>query len=173
MKKYLLALSCILVCCSFRYSGEIDYWKALKGIKNIKYQKEKNTYQGNLSCYSGCGFCYHHTDYNESKETVMAILRRKRWQFPKTARVLDLKKIHLTGWLHPLLIRNSILTKEPVYTEGEVQFPALDEKVALVGDFYKWSGKKIHIVGTLRLNKKNAYQDCYILENIEKIELVE
>lgn len=128
MKKYLLVFGCMLLCCSFKYSGEIDYWKALKGIKNITYVQEKKTFQGDLSCYAGVGFSYCSTDHNEPREIEIVTLRRKKWRFPKSARNLDFKKITLTGWLHPLLVRNSLLIKEPIYTEGVVKFPALDEK---------------------------------------------
>jgi len=170
MKHCLLLICCSFLFYSFQYNGDIDYWKALKGIKNIRYQKKK-LYKADLSYYSGRDFYYDRSDFNELTEIKEPRINKRICQFPKSAKKLDFKKIQLTGWITLIKPSKWILTKECFDIKNPNEWPGIDEKIILEGDFKNWKGQKITMREGFRLNKRDGNRSCYFLEKIEYIEL--
>jgi hypothetical protein len=161
MKNNVLLLFCSLLLCSFQYSGELDYWKALKGGKNIRYEK-----------YTSSGVKIGKIS-SRFKKIKFGRNQRVSCQFPKSAKRLDLKKVQLVGWIYRLKgNQKSMLVKVPFDLKNMEKIPSLDEKVELDGCFGEWRAKKVSITGTLRLNQEDGCRHFYILENIERVELV-
>ncbi|MFT5646451.1 MAG: hypothetical protein ACI976_001133 [Aureispira sp.] len=159
MKNYALLIFCSLLLCSFQYSGEIDYWKALKGVKNIKYGK-----------YTSGGMKIGKIPARFKKISFGRTIR-ENCHFPKSAKQLDSKKIQITGWIDQSMGRRKYaLAKRPFDLENMEKAPSLDEKIELDGSFKQWCGQKVRITGILRLNQENGRRHFYILENIEQIE---
>lgn len=156
MKNYTLILFCSLLFCSFQYNGTVDYWKALKGIKKIKYDK------GVLCSISKSG------------EVYCGKLRRISCRFPKSAKQLHLKKVKIVGWINDSMGRGkSILVKTPFDLENIENVPSFDEKIELETYSPRWRGLKVRVTGVLRLNQEDGHRHAYLLEDIELIELVE
>ena len=160
MKNWILLILSSLLFCSFQYSGDIDYWIALKGIKNVKYKKIPST---------RWGIC------NSPFESTLINIERKirtGCQFSEAAKKLDSKKIQIRGWISCSLAgRRSIVAKTPFDFENMEKVPSLDEKIELDTALHEWDGQKVSIKGTLRLNKEDGRRHCYLLEDIEQIEL--
>ena len=153
MKNYALLIFCSLFLYSFEYNGEVDYWKALKGVKKVKYEK--------------CVLC----GMDRSLKFSCHKHRRISCRFSKFAKQLDLKKIQITGWISQLRGgQKSVLAKTSFDLENMKKVPSLDEKVELEGSFKKWQGKRVTITGALRLNEEDGYRHFYILEDIKHIE---
>ena len=162
MRNYALLIFCSLLFCSFQYHGEIDYWKALKGGKNVKYKTLPPVER------LMCNFPYESTSISIERKI------RTECQFPKSAQRLDLKKVQITGWVNcSLAIRRSILSRRPFDIKNIKKGSDLDEEIEMNASFYEWRGQKVKVTGTLRLNKEDGTRHCYILEDIEQIELVE
>lgn len=159
MKNYTLFILCSLLLCSFQYSGEIDYWKALKGVKNIKYGK-----------YTSSGVKIGKVPARFKKISFGRSIRES-CHFPKWAKRFDSKKIQITGWIDQSMRRRKYaLVKRPFDLENMEKAPSLDEKIELDGFFKQWCGKKVTITGILRLNQENSRRHFYILEKITQIE---
>jgi hypothetical protein len=160
MKNYALLIFCSLLLCSFQYNGEIDYWKALKGVKNIQYGK-----------YTSSGVKIGKIRARFKKISFGRSIRES-CRFPKSAKQLDFKKIQITGWVIQLSRgRKYMLVKTPFDFDKMEKAPSLDEEIELDGSFGEWIDQKVTITGLLRLNEENGQRHFYLLENIEQIEL--
>lgn len=160
MKYWSLLILSSLLFCSFQHSGNTDYWKVLRGIKNVQYKTLPSVE------WTMCNFPHESTRINIERKI------RTSCQFPKSAKRLHLKKIEITGWIScSLRRRKSMLVKMPFDLENMKNLPRLDEKVELNESFYEWAGKKVKVTGILKLNQEDGHRHCYLLENIEQIEL--
>jgi hypothetical protein len=163
---------------SFSDKGHLNYWIALKGITKIVH---KRPLTGDITTpvwYSSKVITSaNKIPLNEVLPTLSNVLlleaqrdiiqERRSCKFPKSARKLKGKIIHLEGWISQLPSGAYILTEKTYNPKNPLEWPSMDERIELDGNFLRTLDQKVLLEGKLKLNKHDYSRAFYILEEIK------
>ena len=181
---YIIIGSFVLTLVSFRRDSSPNYWRALKGITKITYKyKDKEPLVGiiskdpwnvlesiNDSCKGEMPLKKTSLSKISNESPIERSEKKRSCKFPISAKRLNGKRIHLLGLITRLPSKAYILTEEEYNPNNPLEWPKMDERIELDGDFSERIHTKVVLEGKLRLNKHDCSRAFYILEKISLIE---